>query len=100
MWYVPASGNTAVKAIPEQTTNMTINFTTNQLICHDTYRNTTACTMKCKALEDNSSVISLSTVNSQDFIQSNCTLNLNMKNDTLQYILEIPIDNYLIYFTN
>jgi len=36
----------------------------------------------------------------QDFNQSNCILNLNIKNNSFQYILQIPIDNYLIYFTN
>jgi len=56
--------------------------------------------MKCKALEDNLTVTSIATMNGQDFNQSNCILDLNMQNNSFQYILQIPIDNYLIYFTN
>jgi hypothetical protein len=84
-----------MKAIPEIKINMP-----NKLICNDTYRNLTACTMKCKGLHDNVTVTSLQTMTAKDFDVSNCTLNLNMENNSVQYILQIPVDNYLIYFTN
>src|SRR5205085_3364113 len=58
------------------------------------------CTMRCKALPDNLTVTSLKTMSSEDFNQSNCTLDLNTGNNSFQYIFQIPIDNYLIYFTN
>jgi hypothetical protein len=95
LWFVPASGYTAGKAVP--TTNMNM---TNRLICNDTYRNVTACTMKCKALPNNLTVTTLAQMNSEDFNQSTCILDLNMENSSIQYIFQIPIDNYLIYFTN
>ena len=95
MWFVPAGGYTAEKAIPQQRTNMA-----NDLMCHDTYRNITTCTMKCKALQTDSTVTLLDTISAKDFNQSNCILNLNTDNSSFQYILEIPIDNYLIFFTN
>ncbi len=95
LWYVPASGYTAEIAVPEERVNMTYNLT-----CDDVYSNASACTMKCKALPDNLTVTTLATMTSEDFNQSTCILDLNMGNSSIQYILQIPSDNYLIYFAN
>jgi hypothetical protein len=80
--------------------NVTTNVTSSILICRDTYRNLTICSMKCKSLPNNLPVVSITAINTQDFTESNCTLELNMVNDSLQYILQIPVDNYLIFFAN
>jgi hypothetical protein len=100
LWFVPAASSTATKAVPTIRINATNNINSDQLICHDTYRNTTVCTMKCKALSDNEPVTSLATITAGDFNQSSCTLDWNIENSSFQYILQIPVDNYLIYFTN
>jgi len=80
--------------------NVTNNFISDKLTCNDTYRNISVCTMKCKALSGNENVMSLATMTAEDFNQSSCTLDLNIENSSFQYILQIPVDNYLIYFTN
>jgi hypothetical protein len=95
LWFVPASGYKAEKAIPEERVNMTYS-----LMCADVYNNASACTMKCKALPDNLTVTTLAMMNGQDFNQATCTLDLNMQNNSLQYIIQIPTDNYLMYFAN
>jgi hypothetical protein len=100
LWFVPSGGYTATKATPEPMMNGTSNSISNNLVCNDTYINVTRCTMKCKALPDNLSVTSIETMSTSNFNQSNCTLNLNMKNNSVSYILQIPTDSYLIYFTN
>ena len=80
--------------------NVTNDFLSNKLICNDTDRLvTTACTMKCKALPNDSSFISIQTISTPDFNQSNCILDLNMENNSFSYSLQIPINHYLIYFS-
>ena len=95
LWFVPASGYTATKAEPQQTVNVTNNTGGNHLFCHDSYRNITACTMKCKQLPTDQTVTSIDTIDTHDFNEFNCTLDMNTT-----HILQIPADKYLIYFTD
>jgi hypothetical protein len=95
LWFAPASGYTATKAEPQPMVNVNNNMGANQLFCHDSYRNITACTMKCKRLPTNRNVTSIDTIDTHNFTEFKCTLDM----DTT-HILRIPVDNYLIYFTD
>jgi hypothetical protein len=80
--------------------NLTNNSISDKLICNDTYRNISLCTMKCQAVSGNENGTLLATMAAEGFSQPSCILDLNMDNNSFQYILQIPIDNYLIYLTN
>ena len=91
-------GFTATKAIPEVVGNAGNNPSLNNVQCVDTYGNSSTCTMRCKSLT--SPVTLIETITESDFDSFNCTLNLHAANGSISYVLRIPQDNFLIYFTN
>lgn len=92
LWFVSASGYTAIQAIPEPLMNSATNFASSKLICKNTHRNSIMCSMKCKSLSKTLDVSSIITMKAQDF-------NMVVYN-SLPYILQISVDNYLIYFSD
>lgn len=97
VWFVPKTGYSAVKAIPKLTiSNESSNITNLQ--CVDPLGNSDVCNMTCEAWTD--PIISLTNITDNNFDSFNCTLTLQTTNVSMLYVLQIPQDNYLVYFTN
>jgi hypothetical protein len=96
LWFVPLAGFAATKALPELTNN-TGNSNVTSLQCIDTYGNSRMCNMTCKLWNP---VTSITTITAEDFDLFNCTLILQTMNASMSYFVQIPQDNYLLYFKN
>ena len=93
LWFVPVTGYRAYQARPNSLIN-TWNVSSSPLSCNDTYRGVNPCTMKCKSLPGGQTVTSLATITSP-FNETSCTLMSN-----ISWTIEIPMDHYLVFFTN
>ncbi|UJR29646.1 hypothetical protein I4U23_017194 [Adineta vaga] len=94
LWFVPSSGYTSTKVVPE----LTENTNGTNVLCIDTYGNSLTCNMTCKLLTN--PVILTETIAADDFNAFNCTLVIDRTNSSVAYAIRIPQDNYLVYFTN
>ncbi|CAF1444201.1 unnamed protein product [Adineta steineri] len=97
VWFVPKAGYEATKAVPELTDNGRNSSVTN-LKCIDPMGKSGLCNMACKTWEY--PVISITNITSNNFNFYNCTLNLQTTNASMSYTLQIPQNNYIVYFTN
>ncbi len=91
------AGYEATKAVPQPTSNDG-NSNVTDLQCIDPMGNSGVCNMTCKTWTD--PVISITNITDQDFDQFNCTLLLQTTNTSMSYALQIPQDNYMVYFTD
>ncbi|CAF4178485.1 unnamed protein product, partial [Adineta steineri] len=97
VWFVPNTGYEATKGVPELTDNGG-NSNVTDLKCIDPMGNSGVCNMACKMWTH--PVISLTTITNNNFDLYNCTLSLQTTNASMSYTLQIPQNNYIVYFTN
>ncbi|CAF0821908.1 unnamed protein product [Adineta steineri] len=97
LWFVPLAGFAATRAVPELTNN-TQNSNVTNLQCIDSYGNSRACNMTCKLWTN--PLTSIETITNDDFDWFNCTLIIRTMNASMSYVVQIPSDNYLLYFSN
>ncbi|CAF3990347.1 unnamed protein product [Adineta steineri] len=97
LWFAPLAGIAATKVLPELMNN-TQNSNVTHLQCIDSYGYSRACNMTCKLWTD--PLISIVTIATDDFNSFNCTLVVRTMNTSMSYVIRIPSDNYLLYFSN
>ncbi|CAF1074832.1 unnamed protein product [Adineta steineri] len=97
LWFVPLAGFAATKVLPELMNN-TQNSNVTHLQCIDSYGNSRACNMTCKLWTN--PLTSIETITTNNFDLFNCTLIIRTMNESMSYIIQIPSDNYLVYFSN
>ncbi|CAF1474163.1 unnamed protein product [Adineta steineri] len=97
LWFVPLAGFAATRAVPEFTNN-TQNSNVTNLQCIDSYGNSRTCNMTCKLWTN--PLTSIETITNDDFDWFNCTLIIRSMNASISYVVQIPSDNYLVYFSN
>ncbi|CAF1340309.1 unnamed protein product [Adineta steineri] len=97
LWFVPLAGFAATKALPELMNN-TQNSNVTHLQCIDSYGNSRACNMTCKLWTN--PLTSIETITTNNFDLFNCTLIIRTINASMSYVIQIPSDNYLVYFSN
>ncbi|CAF1486469.1 unnamed protein product [Adineta steineri] len=78
--------------------NNTLNSNVTHLQCIDSYGYSGACNMICKLWTD--PLTSIVTIATDDFNSFNCTLVVRTMNTSMSYVIRIPSDNYLLYFSN